>query len=613
MNDVERPARNEPIDLGDIERPQLRDPTSIWGSDVVADMLRVLDIPFVALNPGASFRGLHDSLVNYLGNAAPQMLLCLHEEHCVAIAHGWAKVMERPMAAIVHSNVGLMHATMAVFNAWCDRVPLLLVGATGPLDAAKRRPWIDWIHTARDQAALVRPYTKWDDQPSSAEAIVESLLRANQMARTYPKGPTYVCLDAGLQESRLEAMPAIPDQARFAAAAPSTPAAPVVETAVALLLEAKRPIILAGRVGRDVAAWERRIKLAETLEALVLTDLKTPAAFPTNHRLHGAPSGTFLNTEAAALLRQADVVLSLDWIDLAGTLKAAWGGEPPSARIIHVSGDQYVHNGWSMDYQGLPPADLPILCEPDPTTALILEAVQRHNRPAGATWQKVRPVRAERRGPPSLALDDSTRLNVPLLAAALAEAVKGEEVCLVRGPLSWAGDLWTIEHPLDYLGIDGGAGLGSGPGLAVGAALALRGTGRLPVAVFGDGDFMMGATALWTAAHYRIPALIVVANNNSFYNDELHQERMARQRDRIVNNKWIGQRMADPDIDLAMVARAQGAVGIGPVHHLGQLNASLAEAVAALKDGNVVVIDVRVAPGYDPNTTRTMTLGPAAS
>src|SRR5579884_4566457 len=186
-----------------------------FGSDVIAEALRSLDIPYIALTPGASYRGLHDSIVNYLGNTKPQMLLCLHEEAAVAIAHGYAKVTGKAMVTAVHSNVGLMHATMALFNAWCDRMPVVVLGATGPVDAAKRRPWIDWIHTARDQGALVREYTKWDDQPASLEAAMEAILRARQIAETAPRGPTYICLDAGLQEVRLEALPPLPEVARF--------------------------------------------------------------------------------------------------------------------------------------------------------------------------------------------------------------------------------------------------------------------------------------------------------------------------------------------------------------------------------------------------------------
>src|SRR5580692_12283 len=224
-------------DGSDIERPLPGTHSNkSWGSDVVAEVLRDLDIPYVALNPGASYRGLHDSLVNYLGNRRPQMLLCLHEEHAVAIAHGYAKVAGKPMAAILHSNVGLMHATMAIFNAWCDRVPMLLLGATGPVDAARRRPWIDWIHTAKDQGALIRSYTKWDDQPASAEAAIESLLRAMMIAETAPRGPTYVCLDAGLQEMRLDSAPVLPDPQRFRPPPAVLPSPELIDQAARTLL-----------------------------------------------------------------------------------------------------------------------------------------------------------------------------------------------------------------------------------------------------------------------------------------------------------------------------------------------------------------------------------------
>src|SRR5438067_13369976 len=211
-----------------------------FGSDVIADTLRALDIPYIALNPGASYRGLHDSLVNYLGNSAPQMLLCLHEESAVAIAHGYAKVTGKAMAAAVHSNVGLMHASMAIFNAWCDRMPVIVLGATGPVDAAKRRPWIDWIHTARDQGAIVRNYTKWDDQPASVAAAAESMLRAHRMAVTPPCGPVYVCLDAALQESRIGELPPLPSAKRFRPPRPIAPDPASLQEAAALLQNAER-------------------------------------------------------------------------------------------------------------------------------------------------------------------------------------------------------------------------------------------------------------------------------------------------------------------------------------------------------------------------------------
>ncbi len=560
----------------------------VWGSDAIAAMLRALDIPFLALNPGASYRGLHDSIVNYLGNSRPQMLLCLHEEAAVAIAQGYAKASGRMMGAVVHSNVGLMHATMAIFNAWCDRVPMLVLGATGPWDAAKRRPWIDWIHTASDQGALVRDYTKWDNQPGSVTAAYEALLRAKQIANTAPRGPTYVNLDAALQEAKIGPLPALPDVSRFRSPDPVLPSANLIDAAAKLLSGSKRPVILAGRVSRSESGWKQRVALAEKLQARVFTDIKVGAAFPTDHALHAAPPATFVSPDSARLLREADAVLSLDWVDLAGTLKAAWGSDPIGAKIIQISCDAHLHRGWSMDYQGLPAVDVYMMCEPDVAVPLLLEAVKP--RPAGS---------ADETAPPRAPASETLTLHT--LAEALNAATRDDPVCITRLPLGWHGAYRHFRHPLDYIGSEGGGGVGAGPGITVGAALALKGSGRIPVAIMGDGDFLMGVTALWTATHYGIPCLILVANNRSFFNDELHQERVAKERSRPVENRWIGQRISGPEIDLAMMARAQGAEGIGPITGAADLKPAIDKALAAVRGGAVCVVDVRVAPGYDTN------------
>jgi thiamine pyrophosphate-dependent acetolactate synthase large subunit-like protein len=578
---------------GAIERPILaNEPGDYWGSDAVALMLRELDLPYLALNPGASYRGLHDSLVNLLGNRDPQMLLCLHEEHAVAIAHGYAKVTGRPMGAIVHSNVGLMHATMAIFDAWCDRVPVFVLGATGPVDAAQRRPWIDWIHTAQDQGALIRNFTKWDDQPASVAAAAESLLRAYRMMQTPPKGPVYICLDAALQESRIGALPPLPSAARFRPprAAALDPAA--AAEAAALLQAAERPLILVGRTSRGEADWQRRMQLAETLGAVVLTDAKTGAGFPSRHKLHGPPAGNQPSDAACALIREADVILSLDWVDLAGAFKAACGAAPVAAKVVSASLDHLAHNGWSMDYQGLPPVDLPLAVEPDLAVAALLPLMKP--RPPG--WGG-NPPAAALQPAPSGGADKIAPLD---LAAALREALGNRPTTLIRSPLAWTNNTWDVAHPLDALGGDGGGGVGAGPGMAVGAALALRGSGRLPVAALGDGDFLMGCTALWTAAHYRIPLMVVVSNNNSFFNDELHQDRMARQRNRPVQNRWIGQRIADPEPDLGLLAKAQGGEGFGPIRRPDDLPRALRAAIDCVEAGGLAVVDVRVEPGYAP-------------
>jgi thiamine pyrophosphate-dependent acetolactate synthase large subunit-like protein len=579
----------ESIATGSLERPIPSGANAPgFGSDVVADTLRALDIPYIALNPGASYRGLHDSIVNFLGNEKPQMLLCLHEEAAVAIAHGYAKVTGRSMAAAVHSNVGLFHATMAIFNAWCDRMPVVVLGATGPVDAVKRRPWIDWIHTARDQGAVVRNYTKWDDQPASPGAAREALLRAYWLANAAPRGPVYINLDAEVQESRLPEPLAPIDTARFIP--PIETAAPpdLVRRAAEMLKGAKRPVIYAGRCSRSEEAWNARIALAEAINARVVTDLKIGASFPTDHPLYaGATRGVAPDSF------EADVVLSLDWVDLAGALKAG----AAAFKIIQVTLDQNLHNGWSMDYQGLPPVDLFLAADPDVVVRALLDALGAKATPRYVPAYK--PVE-----PKQLADDALTNEH---LAYALRQAVGDRTTCITHLPLSWDAEWWPFRHPLDQIGGDGGGGVGGGPGMSVGAALALKGSGRMPIGICGDGDYMMGCTALWTAVHYRLPLLVVVANNRSFFNDELHQERVARIRNRPVENRWIGQRISDPDIDMAGVARAQGALGFGPVSRMDELKPTFEQAIAAVEQGQVAVVDVRVKPGYTAAMTAAMT------
>ena len=591
---------NQRLGLEAIERPQPSDNLGMaWGSDAVAEVLRQLRIEFVALVPGSSYRCLHDSLVNYLGNERPKVLLTLHEEHALAIAHGYAKVTEQPMAVALHSNVGLMHASMAIFNAWCDRMPVLVLGATGPVDAVRRRPWIDWIHTARDQGALVRPFIKWDDQPASAQAAVEAMMRAWQIMRRPPRGPTYICLPVEVQEQRLDENFSFPDLSRFRGNERIYPSLESVTAAAALLRKAENIVMMIGRVSRRPEDWHKRVMLAERLNARVLTDSKAAAAFPTSHRLHHGTPQLMLSPESGELLRRADVILSLDWIDLAGSLKAACGTNAPDARIIQVSVDALNHNGWSMDYMGLPPVDVEVLAEPDAILTPLLEALgpapdAKHMPPAvlhdGRAFKRTRPQTGSTAWP-------RQELDLEQLAACLGAAMGRRKLSLIRTPLSWPSHSYDFCGPLDYLGYDGGAGIGSGPGIAVGAALALRNSGYLPVAVLGDGDYLMGVTALWTAVRYHIPLLVIVANNRSYYNDEVHQQTVARLRNRSSENKGIGQRIIEPDVDVAAIARAQGAQAIGPARSFTELDTALRIALDSVSDGHVFIIDAIIENG----------------
>ncbi|HEX2554646.1 MAG TPA: thiamine pyrophosphate-binding protein [Microvirga sp.] len=577
--------------------PQPAAANQAWGSDVVAETIRALGYRYIALVPGASFRGLHDSLVNHLGNTAPEMVVCLHEEHAVSIADGFSRVADEPMAVALHSNVGLMHATMTIFNAWCDRRPMLIIGATGPVDAHKRRPWIDWIHTAQDQAAIVRPYIKWDNQPASAEAAVEAVLRADQIARTSPFGPVYVCLDAEMQEGELDREVRVPPAARYRpGAAPEAPQADL-RAAVEALRSARLPVILVGRGSRGQAEWDARVRLAEATGAVVLTTTHNASAFPTEHPSHIlAPVGERPSEDETRLLREADLILSLDWHDLAGFLSARLGASqtqaPAAAQVIHCSLDRYVTNGWSMDHQALPAVDVPVLAHPDRFVAQLLaafggEGAQALRAPHGfAHWTKAPP-------PPA-----SDRFGAQQMAYTLAECAAERPITFARLSFGWPQAACRFRSPLDFLGKDGGGAVGTGPGHTIGAALALRDSGRLVVGVVGDGDYLMGVNALWTAAHRRIPMMIVVANNRSYFNDEVHQERVAKQRGRPVENKWIGQRLSDPDVDLVAMAKAQGFTGEGPVRSAEELRAAFERGAAIVEAGGCHVIDAWIEPGY---------------
>jgi thiamine pyrophosphate-dependent acetolactate synthase large subunit-like protein len=492
---------------------------------------------------------------------------------------------------------------MAVYNAFCDRVPMLIMAGVGPVDAARRISPAHWYHSVLDQGALVRDYVKWDDQPLSINAALASLLRAAQITRTLPQAPVFVSLDQRMQEDLWPGIDAWPDVDRYRVPAPFQPHVETVRKAAKLLVEAEHPLILAGRVSRDETAWAERVRLAEALGADVLTDQKVGAAFPTDHPLHGTdPYLVFTDERGLELLRQADVILSLDWLDMVNLFKRVWtdGAVPPT--VIHCSADRLVHKGWTRDHQAMPAVDVDILATPCSVVPLLLEEIERHG---GARLRRRAAARIETRkarrkaggsqGPASLEPDSISLWDI---GTTLAEVTAAEEASLIRLPLGWPAGSYAFRQPLDYLGYDGSGGIGSGPGQAVGAALALRGASRLPIAIVGDGDYLMGVTALWSAVHHRIPVLVIIANNSSYYVDEEHQRIVSRQRNRPTDRAWIGQRIEDPEVDLAAMGRAQGLEGEGPVARRADLADAVARGVAAVKAGGQYVLDVRIVPDY---------------
>jgi thiamine pyrophosphate-dependent acetolactate synthase large subunit-like protein len=597
-------TKNRQADKCRIDRPEnLGKPQMKWGSDVVAEVTRRLDLKYIALVPGASYRGFHDSVVNYLGNRNPQMVICLHEEHAVSIADGYGKVTEAPMAVALHANVGLMHASMPIFNAWCDRTPMIIFGATGPVDAHRRRPWIDWIHTAKDQASIIRDYTKWDDQPASPQAAVESVLRANQITRTAPCGPVYICLDAGLQESPLPEGVTVPDPSRFAPAPPPAAPRPSVLKALSAIDKAKFPLILMGRVSRKPADWDRRVRFAEAIGAAVLTSSNDPAAFPTTHPLHLAAPCLRPSKAATALIAKADLIISLDWLDLAGVFRLSLGTAqtqvPADKTIIHCSVDSIRTNGWSMDHQALPAVDIPVFAEPDQFVAQMLDELDTKKTPKIKTRPEMKNLAhwndaAMSQSPPSR----GQPMTLWDMAMTVRQFAKGRPVTFARLPIGWPGEAYEFDGPLSFMGNDGGGAVGTGPGHTIGTALALKDTDRLTIGVLGDGDYLMGVNALWTASHFEIPVMILAADNRSYYNDEMHQERVAQMRSRPAQNRWIGQRIDDPRVDLVAMARAQGFESEEPVSTIEALAKALKKGAEIVANGGRYFIDSEVEPGY---------------
>ena len=567
-------------------------PATEFGSDVIAALLRAFDIPALAINPGASFRGLHDSIVNYLGNKRPSLLLTLHESQAVAIAHGYAKVTGNPMGVVLHANVGLMNAVMAIYDAYVDRMPMLILGATGVVDAAKRRPWIEWIHTSRDQGALVRSFVKWDDQPASIEAAVESLCRAMALTTATPQAPTYVCLDVELQESPLPAgrtvQSYLPDVARLRPAPGPVARAGDLDAAKVLIEKARRPLVLIGRHRRTDAAWAARIRFVEAAGAVALCDQKCGVGFPSAHAAFVGAPAQYLDARAKAALEQADAIVSLDWPDVAGTLsqRADRGENVPT---LILSPDERLHNGWSFDHFGFAQADIRLAVHPDD----VLPDLTARLAGGRAPWPLPRAEIGQ--------IPTSGAITLPALARVF-DAVRGaRRVSLVRLPFGWPDAATRFTGPLDCLGYDGGGGIGSTPGIAIGAALALKGSGRTPVAILGDGDLLMGSQALWTAAAEKLPVLFLVNNNRSFFNDVEHQERVARRRGRPLERRDIGMAIDNPAIDLPALARACGFTVFGPLTKIEELEGALETAFRAVEAGAAVLVDVSVpAPGLTP-------------
>ncbi len=560
-----------------------------YGSDAIVAMLSQLGVEYAAFNPGASFRGIQDSLVHL--EEAPRIIQCTHEEIAVALTHGYAKAVGQPMVACVHDLVGLQHASMAIYNAWCDREPVVVLGGSGPRDAAERRPWIEWIHAAVDQGHIVRDYVKWDDEPGSLAALPESLARAFRVAMTRPCGPTYLSIDVSLQETALPAGYGFPDLRRYAA--PPPPAVPTeeLERLAADLQEARHPVIVVDRAPR----FQPVIALSEALGAPVV-DRGNRIGFPTEHPLN-------LTGADEAVLSAADFVLGLEVEDLFGALHRKRPGHPPAplaprAKVAHIGLRDLAPGSWAADYQRLSPVDFPLAGDADEAAGRL--AVLMEGRvPAERRDSAVRAARDQHDTVRRAWRDEADRrrgdapMSSAVIAATIGGHLAGADWCLAHdGTRGWARRLWAIDRPGQYLGRSGGGGIGYALGASIGAALALRDRGTLVVDVQGDGDLLYTPGALWTAAKYDVPLLIVVDNNRSYLNSQEHAEQIALLRGRSAAHAGTGTEIREPDVDITTLARSFGVWAEGPVLTADQLDEALGRATAVVRGGRPALVEV---------------------
>jgi len=568
-----------------------------WGSDVIVDLLHRYELPYAALNPGASYRGLHDSIVNYGGNV-PVMMVCQHEETAVQIAHGYAKASGKPMVAILHNLVGLLHANMAVYYAYIDRAPVFIVGATGPMDESKRRPRIDWTHTAQVQGQAVRDYTKWDYQPTSIDGVPDAFARAYGVMMTEPQGPVYMCYDAWLQEQPLTHDVPLPPV--FAARIPATvgPDPAALARAADMLLAAQHPVVMAEFVGRDARGYDALVALAETLGAIVV-DIDSRLNFPGTH-----PLNLSMVDDAFA---GADVMLCLDVRDwekptttLVSTTRTLTSLVPAGCRWIDIGFGDLELSSWAMDYQRLLHAEVRITADTTLAipmlTSLLRERIGKDESVERAIRARTASIgerhRAARRQWADLARIDwnASPITLPRLASEVWDVIKDDDWVLSANTLGdWTRKLWDFDRPYRHPGKS--LGTATQIGISLGVALAHRDARRLVVDLQPDGDLMFDVGALWVAAKHRIPLLVVMYNNRAYFNDWEHQLRMARRRGTPENRAHIGMDLDSPDPDFAALARAQGWYAEGPFDQADGLHDALKRAMARVKAGQPALID----------------------
>ncbi len=576
------------------------------GSDFMVDVIKSLGFDYVCCVAGSSFRGLHESVINYGGNQNPELITCLHEEAAVAMAHGYSKIEGKPLLVLAHGTVGLQHASMAIFNAWCDRVPVyLMIGNT--LDATMRdASYGEWPHSVQDAAAMVRDYIKWDDLPISLQHFAESAVRAYKIAMTPPMEPVLLVADQQLQENPVsqDAGLQIP---KLTVAEPPQGDSGAVAEAARLLVQAENPVIVVDRAARTQAGMEHLVELAETLQAPVIDEygrMNFPSQHPLNQTAH-----------RRQLIAGADVILGLELADFWSTVNSFRDqlhrtSQPivkPGTKLISITtGDLYIKSNYQ-DFYRYTAVDVDIAADAETTVPPLTEAIkrlitadrkrvfqQRGAKLAAARQEELEAARTE-----ATYAWDASPVSVARLCAELWAQIKDEDWSLasfIRHDSWWPLRMWTFDKHYQFIGGPGGGGIGYTAPASVGAALANRKHGRLTVNIQDDGDLLFVPTVLWTAAHHRIPLLSVMHNNRAYHEELMHVQRMACRHNRGIDRAWIGTTFEDPNIDFAKVAQGFGVYAEGPITDPKELGPAIQRAIAVVKRGEPALIDVVTQP-----------------
>lgn len=579
-----------------------------WGSDFIVDLLAAYGFDHVAFNPGASFRGIEESLVNYHGNTSPTVIETPHEGLSVSIAHGYAKATGEPALCLLHNVVGTLHGAMGLYNAYIDRVPVLALSGTGPMQKSHRRPWIDWIHSALIQGNLVREYVKWDDQPDHIDGVAESIIRAHRIANTEPKGPTYVTLDHGVQECALDEPMEIPDLSGFEPPTSTGPDPAGIDRAAEILVDAESPVILVDQVGDSREAVSDLVTLAEKLGAPVFDNRHRRFNFPNTHPL--CLSGT-------ERVEEADVILGVDIWSYGMVTKDTdrirhenTDITRDDVTVIDIGNQDLEASSLFPNYYSLEEIDVPILANSEIAVGQLADAVQKRlqanedsRRRAGERYERYATQHDEQRVKWLKDAEDEwddEPISPARIAGEIWNVIEDEEWVVVNGTLrGWPHKLWEIEEFDQYIGGgSGGGGIGYGIGAAIGGALAYADTDRVPINLQTDGDLMFYPNALWTMAHYDIPLFNVVHNNQSLYNSTNHRMKLAgyRGRDDSYESALIGTGFVDPTPDYASLAESMGVKGFGPVKDPDELGPTLARAWESVIEGHPVLVDVLSKP-----------------